>query len=226
MKYSKPFLHRVRYSAFRALGTAVAMLLFPSGSDFAHSLAAPPAHSSGAEVAISAAAAQSAAEKVRQIQEASNGRTGGVLAEFSEEEVDSYLAYEMASDYPAGVSKVQVRFLPARILGTSEVDFDKAKAARRIPSGIADYLFGGVHTLSVEGGFSAIDGVGQFDLESVALDGFVLPQMLVNLLIETFLKPRFPDLALEDPFLLPYSIDRVQVMRERIVVEVNPPTAY
>ena len=88
---------------------------------------------------------------------------------------------------------------------------------------MTDYLFWGVHTLSVEGSFSAIDGVGQFTLESVALDGFALPQTLVDLLIQTFLKPRFPDLALDSPFLLPYSIDRVQVMRERIVVEVNPP---
>jgi hypothetical protein len=67
-----------------------------------------------------------------------------------------------------------------------------------------------------------VDGVGHFDLESVSLDGVTLPQTMVDLLIETFLKPRYPRLALDAPFLLPNSVDRVQVMRGSIQVQVNP----
>lgn len=223
MRLWKTVHGRLRTIAVRVLGALLVIQLLLQGSDGFRSLAAARAGSNGAEVAVSAKAAEAAAEKLRQIREASSNRTAGSLTQFSEEEVNSYLALELASRYPSGISDVQVRFLPGRILGTSQVDFAKLKAAHRTSGGMADYLFWGIHTLSVEGGFSAIDGVGQFDLESVSLDGFTLPQRLVDLLIETFLKPRFPSLALNRPFRLPYSIDRVQVMRERIAVEVNPP---
>jgi hypothetical protein len=225
MEYANNPMRRVlRFAAF-ALGTLlVIQFLFTRSGVFRAVEAAPP-NSRSAEVAVSAEAAESAAEKLRQIQEASDSGADGFLTEFSETEVNSYLAYEMAPRYPAGVSNVQVRFLPGRILGTSEVDFDKAKAARGTPGGMSDYLFWGEHAVAAEGGFSAIDGVGHFDLESVAVDGVTLPQSVVDLLIQTFLKPRFPRLALDVPFFLPNSVDRVQVMRESIEVEINPPAS-
>ena len=170
----------------------------------------------------SAAAAESAAEKLRRIRQASSDGTAPVQEQFSEEEVNSYMEYEMSHRYPAGVSLIEVRFLPGRISGTSEVDFDELKASGRTPGGMTDALFWGRHTLDVEGSFSAIDGVGQFDLESVALDGVTVPQMFVDLLIETFLKPHYPALALDSPFFLPSSIDRIQVLRESLLVEINP----
>lgn len=223
MKFAKPYSHGNPARSIGVLGMLLALIVSAPEVDYARSLATAFQNSSGAEVTVSAAASQSAAEKLRRIQEATSTGGASFKAEFSEAEVNSYLAYEMAPGYPAGLSKVHIRFLPGRLLGTAQVDFDKAKAARQLPGGMADYLFWGVHTLAVEGGFSAIDGVGQFDLESVALDGYTLPKTLVDLLIETFLKPRYPNLALQRPFLLPYSIDRVQVMRERVEVEVNPP---
>jgi hypothetical protein len=187
---------------------------------------ATAASTTRAEGVVTVEAAESAAEKLRRIRAASDDGAAGSLTEFSETEVNSYLAYELGPRFPAGLTKVQVRFFPGRIHGTSEVDFDKAKAARPSPGGMTDYLFWGTHTLEAEGSFSAIDGVGHFDLESVALDGVRVPQPVVDLLIERFLKSRYPGLVLDAPFLLPYSIDRVQVMRESLLVEVNPPAAY
>jgi hypothetical protein len=218
-----PYLHGFPARAVAALGLLLALLFSATVGNSTRSLATAPGNSSVAEVTVSAAAAQSAAEKLSRIQQAASSGGAGSQTAFSEEEVNSYLAYKMEPDYPAGLSKVQVNFVPGRILGTARVDFDKAMAARQPLGGMADYLFWGLHTLAVEGGFSAVDGVGRFDLESVALDGYTLPQKLVDLLIETFLKPRYPNLALDRPFLLPYSIDRVEVMRERVEVVVNPP---
>jgi len=196
-------------------------IFFIDGAPF-RVLAAPLPGSSFAEGTTSAMAAESAAEKVRKIQQASNGGGGALRTEFSEEEVNSYLAYEMASRYPPGVSNVQVSFLPGGIMGTSLIDFDAAKAVRPTPSGFTGTLFWGKHTVAAEGSFSAIDGVGHFDLESVILDGVKLPQAIVDLMIETILKPRYPGLALDRPFFLPFSLDKVQVMRGSIQVEVNP----
>ncbi|MBI3935268.1 MAG: hypothetical protein HY316_11315 [Acidobacteria bacterium] len=206
------------FFAVLALGTLLGIAMTLAGQVILSALAAAPMPPSATEVAISAEAAESAADKLRQIQQA-YGDGNSVVGEFSEAEVNSYLYYELAARYPAGVAKVSVRLLPSRIMGTSEVDFDKARASRRTPGGMMDYLFWGVHTLSVEGGFSAVGGVGHFELESVSLDGVVLPRSLVDFLVDTYLKPRFPGLVLDSPFVMPYSIDRVQVRREFIEVE-------
>jgi hypothetical protein len=136
----------------------------------------------------------------------------------------------MAPGFPPGLESISVRLTPSHIHGTGDVDFDKASAARRrsgaspIPP-MMDYLLRGRHTLTVAGQFSAIDGVGQFDLETVALDGVTIPQALVDFLIETYLRPRYRTFDPNRPFRMPHSIDRVQVERERLEVQVQPAMA-
>jgi len=188
----------------------------PSWSAAAPGTAASPA-------AVSAEAAEAAAAKLERIRHPSAGASSSEVVRFTEEEVNSYLYYDLASQYPPGLSKVNITFTPSQIAGTAEVDFDKAKAARQRPApAVMDYLFWGVHTLAVEGDFSAVDGKGYFALASVSLDGVTLPRPLVDFLISTYLKPRFPGFDLDSPFPLPYSIDRVQVKRGSIEVAVKP----
>jgi hypothetical protein len=176
------------------------------------------ANNLAAEAALSPEAAASATEKLRQIQDGSLAQNSAPIR-MSEAEANSYLLYELGPKYPAGLNSVEMRFTPGRLAGTAQVDFDKAKAAsRHRDNPLMDFLFWGTHTLGVEGGFSAISGVGHFDLEKVSLDGVTLPQPMVDYLIERFLKDRLPDLALDRPFPLPYSIDRVQVERGSILV--------
>jgi hypothetical protein len=111
-----------------------------------------------------------------------------------------------------------VQFTANRVRGTTVVDFDQAKLAHPPSNPMLGYLFWGVHTLEVEGYLSGAGGIGRFFLEKVSLDGVVLPQPLVNYLIENYLKKRFPTIDLDRPFRLPYSIDRLQVGRGNILV--------
>lgn len=214
---------RTRPRAAGVLPMVLALGVLVLSGNIVPAQSAAAASKSGSEGAVSAEAAESAAGKLQQILDVSRG--AGALVRFTEAEVNSYLFYELASRYPRGVSKINVRFTPGHLQGTCEVDFEKLRAARRSPGGMMDYLFFGVHTLAVEGGFSAVGGTGQFDLQTVELDGVPLPRMLVDFLIDTYLRPRFPTLALDSPFRMPYSIDRVQVGRASIEVEAKPPAA-
>jgi hypothetical protein len=178
------------------------------------------------QAVVSPAAAESAAAKLESIRNPDPGQPAPAVTRFSEEEVNSYLHYEMAPQYPPGLERISARLTPSHIQGSAEVDFDKAAAARRrgAPTGfppMMDYLLRGRHTLMVEGGFSAIDGVGRFDLERVTLDGVEIPRTLIDFLIDTYIRPRHPGFDPARPFLLPYSIDRVQVGRGSIEVEVK-----
>jgi hypothetical protein len=170
------------------------------------------------ETALSRGAAASAAEKINAIEQGSL-RSDPSPVRFSEGEANSYLEYELRSKFPAGLNQVRLQFTPGHIHGTAEIDFDKAKAAARGRANpVMEYLFFGVHTLDVEGGFSAIGGMGHFDLEKVSLDGVALPRQMVDYLIERFLLPRYPNLRLDQPFSLPHSIDLVQVLRQGVLV--------
>ncbi len=205
-------IQRLSHTAHRASRMMLALCLLCS-ADFPLPLAA-----ASAPAALSQAAARSGADKLRSIQEGSLARSAAVVR-ISEEEANSYLEYELASEYPPGLNQVRLQFTPGHLQGTADVDFDKAKQASRSPSnGLMDYLFFGVHTVTVDGSFSAVNGIGHFDLETVSLDGVVLPESLVNYLIERFLLPHYPALAIDRPFPLPFSIDRVQVERGGITL--------
>jgi len=158
--------------------------------------------------AVTPEAAESAARKFEQIREAHE--TGGSFGavRISEHEANSYLAYDLAGAIPPGVSDIALQFTPGRITGSSVMDFDKLKEGLRVPfHPVADFLLRGVHTVGVEGSTSGMNGTGQFQLERVLLDGVELPQMVVDYMIEQYLRPRFPSAAINRPFVLPFSID-------------------
>lgn len=92
------------------------------------------------------------------------------------------------------------------------MDFDKVKEALTTPlDPVLSYLLQGVHTIGVEGTLSGSEGVGQFYLETVTLDGVTLPRFVVDLLIQRFVKSRYPSVAIDRPFSLPFSIEEVEV---------------
>jgi hypothetical protein len=175
-------------------------------------VAAPAVSKTNAASAdVSQEAARSASEKFDRIGEAhDSGQSFGTI-QLTEMEANSYLAYELTEDIPAGISDVLLRFLPSRIGGSAVVDFDKLKEGMRTqPNPFVDFLLRGEHMLEVEGSASGVNGVGEFRLERVLIDGVEVPRMVVDYMIEQFLLPRYPSAAINRPFELPSSIDTFQ----------------
>ena len=172
---------------------------------------------SGVGQAVTAEAAASASRKLDGILNPSISSSRSITTRFTEQEVNSYIHYDLASEYPPGISKVNLNFVPGSISGSADVDFDKLKSARSSGTGggeglgMLSYLFRGVHTINCEGAFSAVNGLGRFSLGEVSIDGLVLPRPLVDFLVASYLKPRFPALNLDHPFRLPDSIDAAEV---------------
>ena len=111
---------------------------------FAGIIAAHPTSAAEPEPSLSREAAGSTAIKLRQIQEGSDSGHSFGLVRISETEANSYLHYEMAPDFPAGVSKPRLKFQPGRPQGFAEVDFDKIKEASKTPPNpLVDYFLRG-----------------------------------------------------------------------------------
>jgi hypothetical protein len=191
---------------------ALASALVLCGASLLLPAAGPGGPAAGASV--SAQAAESASQKLDRILRDPPSSSQPATTRFTEEEVNSYLYYHMASQYPPGISKIHVSFSPGFISGSAEVDFDKLKSARSAGGQSAamwSYLLWGVHTIASEGAFSAVNGMGHFDLGSVSIDGVTLPRSLVDFLVDAYLKPRFPGFGLDQPFRMPDPIDTLQV---------------
>ena len=171
------------------------------------------------DAGLSEEAAQSAAGKFRQIQESAKTDRPFGRIQLSEQEVNSYFHYEIASFFPPGVSKIRLEFQPNRPIGFVLVDFDKVRESLKTPPNpLVSYFLQGVHTVGVEGTFSSSNGTGQFHLETVTLDGIALPQFVVYFLIERYVKARYPNAAIDRPFSLPFSIEQVRVEEGEVVL--------
>lgn len=173
----------------------------------------------GSVAGLSRNAAESAATKMRQIQEASlAGRSFGVVR-IGEVEANSYLQYELAADFPPGVSKARLQLQPERPQASAEVDFDKLKAAsRNPPNPLVDYFVQGVHTIGVEGTLAGAGGTAEFHLETVTLDGITMPRFVVDYLIDHYVKTHYPGVAIDRPFQMGFSIDKLKIEAGSIVL--------
>jgi hypothetical protein len=168
---------------------------------------------------LSRQAAQSAAAKFRIVREAHDSGAAFSPVRITELEANSYLHYEYSPDLPAGSSQARLAFQPGRVSGSSLVDFDKLKEGLRTPPHpIADFLLRGEHTIAVQGTASGANGIGEFRLERVMLDGVPLPQPVVEFLIEHYLRPRYPNAAIDRPFRLPFSIDSFRAETGSVVL--------
>ncbi len=168
-------------------------------------------------------AAQSAARKLAKVREAAGqGRSFGSVR-ISEAEANSYLQYEMLPNFPPGISRVRLKFHPARPQGSLQVDFGKLKEAfGGSGNPLVDYFLQGVHTLGVDGTFTSSGGIARFALQTVTLDGVALPRMVVDFLIERYLKPSYPEVSIDRPFRLPFSIDKMSVEAGSVVLVGAP----
>ena len=58
---------------------------------------------------------------------------------------------------------------------------------------------------------SGADGRGRFELREVRLDGLAIPLVVVDLLVEGFVKSRYPDVDLDAPFTIPWGVEEIRL---------------
>ncbi len=164
------------------------------------------------EPVISQEAAETAADKIAQIQRETLAGSAIPLI-FTEEEANSYLSIIVAPDYPSGLSEIRLNFLDARLRGTADMDFDEVKRASEKPlPPMMEVMLFGEHTLTVEGPFRSLNGRGEFRMEAVSLDGIPLPLFMVDFMLDHFIRPRFPGFDPNRLFALPFSMDRIEIL--------------
>jgi hypothetical protein len=134
-------------------------------------------------------------------------KRGSVHVETTESELESYLVYSLKEDIPAQIDSATVK------LGQDSVSLDTQITFTSNATGnpVVDAVVGGTHNLYLKGKLVGQDGRGRFDLEDIRVDSIPVPNVLIQTLIKRYVKPKYPDVDLNEPFDIPWGIREIKV---------------
>jgi hypothetical protein len=162
-------------------------------------------------------------EKVAAIAAHGEGATKqGRRTTLTENEVNSYLMFELGGDLPTGVVQPSVSALGAgQVSGRAVVDLDAVRKANN-STGLFDlrsYLTGQLPVTAV-GILRTSNGVGRFELQSATVGVVPVPKVLLQEIVAYYSKsPSNPGgISLDDEFVLPARIREIQVERGQAIV--------
>src|SRR5437868_13917271 len=136
--------------------------------------------------------------------------------EFTEEEVNSYIASGRIQ-LPAGVQSVKFQGEPGIITANTRVDFDQLKAGRNSSNPLLS-VFSGSHDVVVQAHAHGSGGQGIVQVDTVSLDGVEIPRFVLQLFVEKYLRPKYPNIGLDSRFALPDRIDTATVGRHKLTI--------
>jgi hypothetical protein len=136
--------------------------------------------------------------------------------ELTEQEVNAYFAAGRVK-LPAGVQSVHFACQPDVVTATNRIDFDQVKAGRSSSSPLLS-IFKGVHDVVVVAHARGIGHQGYVQVDSVALDGVEIPRFVLELCVEKYLRPKYPNIGMNSQFALPAKIDSARVGLHKVTV--------
>ena len=103
------------------------------------------------------------------------------------------------------------------VVQDAQVDFDRLKQGRNSGNPLLS-IFSGVHNVEVIANGRGAGAIGYVEIQSVSLDGVQVPRMVLQLFVEKYLKPKYPNLGLDSTFRLPDKIDIAIVGSHQVTV--------
>jgi hypothetical protein len=136
--------------------------------------------------------------------------------EFTDQEINSYFA-EGKVKLPAGVQSVNFQAQPGVATATAQVDFDQIKRGRNSANPLLS-IFSGVHTAVVVAHAHGEGGQGFVHVDSVVLDGTEIPPILLQLFVQKFVQPKYPNAGIDSHFALPDRVDAATVGLQKLLL--------
>jgi hypothetical protein len=124
---------------------------------------------------------------------------------FTEQEINAYLA-SGAAKYPSGVRNVSFQEEPEIAIANASIDFEQFKAGINSSNPLLS-VFSGVHDVTVNANAHGADGRGFVHVNSVSLDGVQVPRFILEMFIDKYIRPKYPEVGLDSEFDLPARIE-------------------
>ena len=140
----------------------------------------------------------------------------------SENEVNAYFRFYAADQLPPGVvdPEVSIHGL-GRLSGRATINLDAIKETYPDSwAGALTFLTGDRLPVVATGTLHTEEGIGRFEVESVAVSGLAVPKAILQQLVTLYSRtPDHPEgIRLDDPFKLPARIREIEVEEGRIVI--------
>jgi hypothetical protein len=159
----------------------------------------------------------SAERKIDHIE--SNGRSSHpnqTPTVFTEAEVNAYISSDNVK-MPAGVESVTLEGEDGIITGHAKVDFDRVREGVHSSNPLLS-IFSGVHDVLVVAHARGTEGRGHVHVDSVSIDDMEVPHFVLQLFVDKFLTPKYPDLGIDSQFTMADRIDSANVGTHELTV--------
>jgi hypothetical protein len=166
-----------------------------------------------AETITKAAAARCNA-KLKELEDFAAHRKAGQIktTQFSQEEVNSYLALELSPKYHPCLKSLTFIFEEDRLQGVASIDFDRlGKTSSKVLPKLLSFMLSGVHRLTAIGKLVSGNGKASFRLEQARFDESTLPKALVEEIITAVGRKQNPPFDPLQPSELFDGIQKVDV---------------
>jgi hypothetical protein len=135
---------------------------------------------------------------------------------FTEAEVNAYLASDNVK-MPAGVESVTLEGEDGVITGHAKVDFDRVREGVHSSNPLLS-IFSGVHDVVVVAHAHGTEGRGHVHVDSVSIDDMEVPHFVLQLFVDKFLTPKYPDLGIDSQFQMADRIDSATVGTHQLII--------
>lgn len=123
----------------------------------------------------------------------------------TQDELNAYFA-DGRVKLPVGVKNLRFEAAPGVITGNTEVDFDRIRAGQTSNNPLLS-IFSGVHDVQVVAHSSGSGGTGRVQIESAAIDGVKVPRFALEMFVDKFIRPKYPQVGLDSQFKMPARVD-------------------
>jgi hypothetical protein len=118
---------------------------------------------------------------------------------------------------PKGVRSVVFQEQPGIVIATSQVDFDQLKTGKNSYNPLLS-VFSGVHEVVVTAHAYGAKREGLVHVDSVSLDGIEVPRFVLEMFVEKYLKPKYPNIGIDSRFALTAHVDAATVGLHKVTV--------
>ncbi len=125
----------------------------------------------------------------------------------TEQELESYVLFSLRDQIPIQMDSFKVQLTPGAVGADTQLTFTSNSTGNPM----VDAFVGGTHNLFVKGKLTGESSRGKFDLQEIKVDGIPVPKILIQALFDKYVKPRYPDADLKEPFDLPWSIRSIDI---------------
>ncbi len=134
--------------------------------------------------------------------------------ELTEAEVNAYFN-EGGVKLPKGVSHVRLSSQPGVVDAHAQIDFEAITQGRGSSNPLYS-LFSGTHDIHAVAQAGGANGTGSIRVQLIELDGVQVPQVLLQIFVEHYITPKYPNVGITSTFRLPLRIDSAVVETGRV----------